>query len=124
MLSAGRRQSARSGGWTLPVIAGAIAAAAVITDLPPLVRWSVAIVAGGGTAGVVQTAMSMVRLKSTTFTAGFGNFLVSTFELAASLVASFIAIVAPIIALIMVTGILAVFFLLFRSRLIPRRQMS
>jgi len=108
----------------LAVIAGAMAAAAVITDLPPLVRWSVAIVAGGGTAGVVQTTMSIVRLKSTTFTAGLGNFVVSTFELAASLVASLIAIVAPVIALIMVAGILAVFFLLFRSRLIPRRQTS
>jgi hypothetical protein len=108
----------------LAVIAGAIATAAVITDLPPLVRWSVAIVAGGGTAGVVQTAMSIVRLKSTTFTAGLGNFLVSTFELAGSLVASLIAIVAPVIALILVAGLLAVFFLLFRSRLSPRRQMS
>lgn len=108
----------------LAVMAGAVATAAVITDLPPLLQWSVAIVAGGGTAGVVQTAMSVVRLKSTAFTAGLGNFLVSTFELGASLVASFIAIVAPIIALIMVIGILAIFFLFFRNRLAPRRQMS
>src|SRR5687767_2505613 len=39
----------------MAVIAGIVATAAVTTDLPPLVRWSVAIVAGGGTAGVVQT---------------------------------------------------------------------
>jgi hypothetical protein len=100
----------------LAVMAGIVATAAVITDLPPLVRWSVAIVAGGATAGVVQTVMSVVRLKSTTLTAGFGNFIVSTFELMASLAASLIAILAPVIAIFVVIGLLVVFLALTRSR--------
>jgi len=96
----------------------------VVTDLPPLVRWSVAIVAGGGTAGIVQTVMSVVRLKSTALTAGFGNFMVSTFELVASIAASVIAIVAPLIAILVVMGILVVFLALAKNRTLVRRQLS
>jgi len=108
----------------LAVMAGVIATAAVVTDLPPLLRWSVAIVAGGGTAGVVQTFMSVVRLKSTALTAGFGNFIVATFELLASLAASLIAILAPAIAILVVLGILVVFLALTRSRTPARRQLT
>jgi hypothetical protein len=108
----------------LAVMAGIVATAAVITDLPPMVRWSVAIVAGGGTAGVVQTVMSVVRLKSTALTAGFGNFIVATFELMASFVASLIAILAPVIAIVVVVGILVVFLALTRNRTTVRRQLT
>ena len=108
----------------LAVMAGIVTTAAVITDLPPLVRWSVAIVAGGGTAGVVQTVMSVVRLKSTTLTAGFGNFIVSTFELVASLAASLIAILAPVIAIFVVIGILVLFLALTRNRATVPRQLT
>jgi hypothetical protein len=108
----------------LAVMAGIIATAAVTTDFPPLVRWSVAIVAGGGTAGVVQTVMSVVRLKSTALTAGFGNFIVSTFELMASFAASLIAILAPVIAIFVVLGLLVVFLALTRSRAPVRRPLT
>jgi hypothetical protein len=108
----------------LAVMAGIVTTAAVITDLPPLVRWSVAIVAGGGTAGVVQTVMSVVRLKSTTLTAGFGNFIVSTFELVASFAASLIAILAPVIAIFVVIGILVLFLALTRNRASVPRQLT
>jgi hypothetical protein len=108
----------------LAVMAVIVATAAVVTDLPPLVRWSVAIVAGGGTAGIVQTVMSVVRLKSTALTAGFGNFMVSTFELMASFAASVIAIMAPLIAILLVMGILVVFLALAKNRTAVRRQLS
>lgn len=108
----------------LAVTAGIVTTAAVITDLPPLVRWSVAILAGGGTAGVVQTVMSVVRLKSTTLTAGFGNFIVSTFELVASFAASIIAILAPVIAIFVVIGILVLFLALTRNRASVPRQLT
>ena len=35
-------------------VAGTIISAAVITDLPPMVKWAAAIIAGGGIAGVTQ----------------------------------------------------------------------
>ena len=108
----------------LAVIAGAVATAAVITDLPPIVQWSIAIVAGGGTAGVVQTVTSVVRLKSTALTAGFGNFLVATFELVLSLVASLLAILAPVIAILAVIVILMVFVIYTRRRSAAHRGVA
>jgi Domain of unknown function (DUF4126) len=108
----------------MAVIAGIVATAAVTTDLPPLVRWSVAIVAGGGTAGVVQTVTSVVRLKSTMLTAGFGNFVVASFELIASLIASLIAILAPVIAIFLVIGILMLFLAFARRRTAADRPLT
>jgi hypothetical protein len=106
----------------LAVVAGIVATAAVVSDLPPMVRWSLAIVAGGGTAGVVQTVMSVVRLKSTTLTAGFGNFFVASFELIAAFVASLLAIVAPAIAILAVIGMLMLFLMWARKRTSAHRQ--
>jgi|SRR5688572_1425962 len=108
----------------LAVTAGVVATAAVTTDLPPMLRWSIAIVAGGGTAGVVQTVMSVVRLKSTALTAGFGNFLVATFELIASLVASILAILAPVIAILAVIVILMAFLIFTRKRSPAHREVT
>ena len=108
----------------MAVIAGIVATAAVTTDLPPLVRWSVAIVAGGGTAGVVQTVTSVVRLKSTMLTAGFGNFVVASFELIASFIASLIAILAPVIAIFLVIGILMLFLAFARKRTAADRPLT
>src|SRR5262245_17614066 len=36
------------------LIAGTLVAAAVMTDLPPLVKWTTAVIAGGGAAGLTQ----------------------------------------------------------------------
>jgi len=93
----------------LAVVAGVVTTAAVTTDMPPALRWSVAIVAGGGTAGLVQAATSIVRLKSTVFTAGLGNFVVATLELIGSLLVSLIAILAPLVAIAAVVVLLFVF---------------
>jgi hypothetical protein len=57
-----------------------------------------------------------VRLKSTTFTGGLGNFVVATLELAGSLAASIIAILAPVIAIFVVTGVLLVSLMILRQR--------
>jgi hypothetical protein len=94
----------------LAIAAGVLTTAAVTTDMPPALRWSFAIVAGGGTAGLVQGLTSILRLKSTVFTAGLGNFLVATLELVGSLIASLIAILLPIIAIGVVAVLVVVFF--------------
>jgi hypothetical protein len=93
----------------LAVVAGVITTAAVTTDMPPVLRWSIAIVAGGGTAGLVQAMTSILRFKSTVFTAGLGNFLVATLELLGSLIASLIAILAPVLAIAAVVVLFFVF---------------
>jgi hypothetical protein len=94
----------------LAVLTGVLATAAVTTDLPPPLRWALAVVAGGGTAGAVQAATSLARLKSTALTAGLGNPLIATLELVGSFLTSIVAIVLPLVAIILVVA----FFLLIR----------
>jgi hypothetical protein len=83
----------------IAVVAGAILFAAVAVDLGPFLRWSLAIIAGGGSAAVVQGGTVLTRAASTGATAGLANFVVSTFETASGLVFSILSIVVPILAL-------------------------
>src|SRR6476659_4001754 len=55
------------------VVAGTIASAATMTDLPPMLKWTTAVIAGGGVAGVTQGLTAMLRAKSTVLTGGLGN---------------------------------------------------
>lgn len=81
------------------IVAGTIASAAVLTDLPPVVKWSVAVLAGGGAAGLVQTATVLARVGSTTFTGGLGNVLFASFELFGAVGTVVLAIALPMVAL-------------------------
>jgi hypothetical protein len=94
----------------LAIMTGVVATAAVATELPPPLRWAMAVVAGGGTAGAVQAMTSLARLKSTAFTAGLGNPVLATLELFGAFVTSIVAIVLPIAAVIFVVA----FFVLIR----------
>ena len=53
------------------VLAGIVASASVLTDLPPWLQYSIAIIGAGGTAGVVHASTSLLRLKSSAATAGY-----------------------------------------------------
>ena len=64
----------------------------------PMLQWSTAIIAGGGAAAVVQSATVLARATSTVTTAGFGNFIVATFELVMSFVMAILAVLVPILA--------------------------
>lgn len=92
----------------LAVIAGVVVSASILTDLDPLYRWSLALIAGGGAAGLVQGSTALLRVKSSALTGGLGNFLVATVELFGSLFLSLISILVPLIALALVLVILFV----------------
>ena len=47
------------------LIAGTIVSAAVITDVPPMVKWTAAVIAGGGIAGLTQGLTGILRAHST-----------------------------------------------------------
>lgn len=83
------------------VVAGTVAAAAVMTDLPPIVKWTTAIIAGGGAAGLTQGVTALLRAKSTALTGGFGNPLLATGELGGSVLFAVLAIAAPLVALVL-----------------------
>lgn len=80
------------------ITAGVITTAAVDPGLSPLMRWTLAVVAGGGVAGLVQAGSALVRLKSAAFTAGVANPMVATGELVGSLALSGLALLAPVLA--------------------------
>jgi Domain of unknown function (DUF4126) len=86
------------------VVAGTIAAAAVMTDLPPIVKWTTAVIARGGVAGPTQSVTSLLRAKSTLVTGGLGNAAVSTGELGGALLVSLLALLAPLAALAIVVA--------------------
>ena len=97
------------------LVAGTIVSAAVMTDVPPMVKWTAAVIAGGGIAGITQGAIAMLRANSTVWTGGLGNFIIATAELAGALVVSFLALVAPVAALALV-----ILFLWHTTRLLRR----
>jgi phosphoglycerol transferase MdoB-like AlkP superfamily enzyme len=82
------------------IVAGTIATGAVIDDMSPLMRWTLALIAGGGIAGVIQAATVVLRGSSSVATAGLGNFLVSTAELLCSLAVSVAAFVLPLLTVV------------------------
>jgi Domain of unknown function (DUF4126) len=84
------------------VVAGTLVTAAVITDLPPMVKWTTAVIAGGGVAGLTQSVTALLRAKSTILTGGIGNPVIATAELGGSLLVSLLALAAPLIALLVV----------------------
>jgi hypothetical protein len=88
------------------VLAGVVATAAVVGDLPPVLRWGLAIVAGGGAAGTVQGATVLARLKSGAMTAGLANPIVATAELTGSVVTSVLAVLAPLLAVALIVILL------------------
>ena len=92
-------------------VAGTIVSAAVITDLPPMVKWAAAIIAGGGIAEVTQSVTTLVRAKSTLMTGTLGNPVVATAELGGSLIVSLLALVAPLLTAV---GIIVLLWLAIR----------
>ena len=64
-------------------------------ELNPMLQWSAALIAGGGLAGLVQTATVTTRAASMTLTGGIANPLFSTGETALAGVLSVGSIVVP-----------------------------
>jgi hypothetical protein len=104
------------------LVAGTIVSAAVITDLPPLIKWTTAVIAGGGIAGLTQGATALLRAKSTATTGGLGNPVVSTAELGGSLFVSVLALFVPLIALAVVIAFCWVVVRVIRRLLRPRSE--
>lgn len=79
------------------VIAGIIVMASSIVEMGPLLKWTLAIIAGGGAAGVIQSLTTITRGASSVATAGVGNSFVSIAETSASVGISLLAISFPLI---------------------------
>lgn len=103
------------------VIAGTIVSASVMTDISPFVKWTLALIAGGGIAGLVQGTTVALRSKSSLFTGGAGNPVISTLELAGSIITALLALLVPVLTLVLI-GLLCFFVFRKVGRLIFGRS--
>jgi len=88
-------------------VAGTIVAASSFVDISPMMKWTLAIIAGGGTASVLHGGTALLRAASSAGTLGLGNHAVATMELLIAAGLSILAIAVPL------AGVVAVFALLF-----------
>lgn len=84
------------------VVAGSVVAASTFTEMDPLVKWTLAIIGGGGLAGIVNGATTLTRGASTATTGGLANWALSSFELGASFLLSTFAILLPLVTMALV----------------------
>ncbi len=97
------------------VIAGIVISAAAMTEFSPMLKWTLAIIAGGGAAGLTQGATTFIRAHSTALTAGIGNPVIATAELAGAAAVSLLALAAPVIALVAIAVVLMLALRLFQK---------
>jgi uncharacterized protein DUF4126 len=101
------------------IIAGTIITAAMVTHTSPMLKWCLAIIAGGGAAGLVQGSTVAARGVSTLATGGLGNPIFATIELGGAILTSTLAILTPVLAV----GLLSC-FLFFVGRIIVKKRRS
>lgn len=99
----------------LAALAGTAIMLSTVADLSPVITWSLAIIAGGGTAAAVAGTSTTTRLASTISTGGIANPLVSTIETGTSVVMSIVSIFLPILAGILVIALLFIIFKLYKK---------
>lgn len=100
------------------VVAGVIVSAAVFVDVEPWMKWTLAVIAGGGIAGVIQASTVSTRAASTGTTGGAGNSLFATLEWVAAVALAVLAVAAPVLVIVLLVGITV----LVVRRLQKRRQ--
>jgi len=99
------------------IVAGIIVTASVVTGMSPILRWTLATIAGGGIAAAVQLAAVALRRATTYATAGFAHPLAATLETGGSVGMSVLSLLLPIVA-----GLLAILLILVAARWLLRRR--
>jgi hypothetical protein len=106
------------------MIAGTLVSASTIVSIDPTWQWILALLVGGGSAGIIQAGTGLTRLSSLKFTGGLGNHVVATGENVASIGGSIMAIVTPLLALAGVAILVIIFLWLISKFFIKRLKMS
>ncbi len=104
------------------VIAGTIISASVFVDFDPMLKWTLAIIAGGGTAGIIQAGTGLLRFGATKFTAGTGNHLIATAENVFSVAGTLFALLLPVIMAILSIASVVVIVWLFVKKFVTTKN--
>ncbi|SIT95488.1 protein of unknown function [Epilithonimonas bovis DSM 19482] len=85
----------------LATIAGSVLFASQFIELGTFSQWSLALIAGGGTAATIASGFAGTRAASSATTAGIGNNVVATTETAGAGVMSALSLFLPVIAFLL-----------------------
>ena len=80
--------------------------ASALVDMAPWLRWAVALVAGGGTAGIFHGALAGLRVGSTATTGGMGNPAFASLETGGATVLTLLALALPLAAVVVIVYLL------------------
>jgi hypothetical protein len=98
------------------IVAGTIITAAMVSNTSPMLKWTLAAIAGGGAAGLVQGTTVVARGISTATTGGLGNPFFATIELGGALFTSILALLVPLLAV----GLIAVFLFVIGRKAVQK----
>jgi Domain of unknown function (DUF4126) len=98
-------------------VAGTILTASSIVDMSSWLKWSLAIVAGGGVAGTVHVLTGATRLTSTATTGGVANPALAAGEAGGATGVSILAIATPILG-----ALIALVLVVLAVRTLARRR--
>ena len=87
-------------------VAGTILMTSALPHLDPTLRWTLGILVGGGTAGLVQTGTALLRGASTATTGGLANPVLATAENTLALGGVALTLLLPLVAAGLVLGLL------------------
>ena len=98
----------------LAAIAGTVVMASTLVDISPMMTWTLALIAGGGTASAMQGMTTVTRLASSVKTAGIGNPVVSTAETETAIGMSALSIFLPVVAIVVVVVLFLLIYWVYR----------
>ena len=96
----------------LAMVCGSLVMASALVEMEPWIKWTLAVIAGGGTAGLIKGTGATTRLASTATTGGLGNPIIATAETGGSFTIALLAIFIPILAAVLV--LIWIFYILRR----------
>ncbi|MEQ8420780.1 uncharacterized protein DUF4126 [Arenibacter algicola] len=99
----------------MAALAGTAVMVSTASNLDPVITWTLAIIAGGGTATAIKGASATGRLASTATTGGTANPVIGLVETGTAAVVTTASIFVPILAAFLVLIILIVIYRLYRK---------
>ena len=94
-------------------VAGTILMTSALPHLDPTLRWTLGILVGGGTAGLVQTGTALLRGASTATTGGLANPVLATLENTLAVGGVALTLLLPLVA----AGLVVLLLVFIQARL-------
>ena len=103
-------------------IAGTILSVSMLTDMAPLLKWSLAAIAGGGSAEALHISRTFLKSILNAVTAGLSTPLVSIAEDAAAIAIPILVILAPVFTLFLFLVVVGVTAFAIKKWMVRRRR--